>query len=205
MNNKPAFNNKKFKNEFIVSVALLILVLFLLTRFLNYVELRSGFSFNDPILNLFEPVDLTWFTFGIIYLSIIVAVILFFRNYEIFLLAVQSYTIMVLFRITAMYLLPLDPPVKMIPLTDPFVEFFGTGQLLTKDLFFSGHTATMFLLFLITEIKSVKYLFLISTILIGLFVLLQHVHYSIDVFSAPFFSYCSYKIAFIIRKKVSVS
>ena len=67
---------------------------------------------------------------------------------------------MVVVRMCAMYMLPLDPPVNMIILNDPLVEFFGTGQTLTKDLFFSGHTATLFILFLVSEKKIYKTIFL---------------------------------------------
>jgi len=91
----------------------------------------------------------------------------------------------------------LNPPEKMIPLNDPVVEFFGTGQLLTKDLFFSGHTATIFLLYLLADKKLLKTFFLVSAIVVGIGVLLQHVHYSIDVFVAPFFAYCSF---YIVKK-----
>jgi membrane-associated phospholipid phosphatase len=102
---------------------------------------------------------------------------------------------MVIFRMIAMYLLPLDPPPAMIPLQDPMVEFFGTGKLLTRDLFFSGHTSTLFLLFLVTPRGILKSLFLGCTILVAVAVLVQHVHYTIDVFAAPFFAYAAVKLA----------
>ena len=35
----------------------------------------------------------------------------------------------------------------------------------------------------------------ICTVLVGIFVLLQHVHYSIDVFVAPFFAFIAYYIS----------
>ena len=57
-----------------------------------------------------------------------------------------------------MYSLPFNPPPEMIPLNDPFVQFFGSGKLLTKDFFFSGHTATLFLLFLVIDKKPFKQL-----------------------------------------------
>jgi hypothetical protein len=95
-----------------------------------------------------------------------------------------------------MYLVPLNPPPGMIPLGDPFVEYFGTGRLLTKDLFFSGHTATIFLFYLVSDParRGLKIIFLICTVLVAVFVLLQHVHYTIDVASAPFFTFSAYKI-----------
>ena len=109
---------------------------------------------------------------------------------------------MVAVRILAMYLLPLQPPEKMIILNDPFVEFFGTGQTLTKDLFFSGHTATLLILFLISEKKIIKTIFLISTIVVAIAVLLQHVHYTIDVFAAVFFTYTCYVVLEKLKMRV---
>ncbi len=101
---------------------------------------------------------------------------------------------MVAVRILSMFLLPLEPPEKMILLKDPFVEFFGSGQTLTKDLFFSGHTATLLILFLVTEKKIIKIIFFVSTIVVAICVLIQHVHYTIDVFAAVFFTYACYKL-----------
>jgi hypothetical protein len=110
---------------------------------------------------------------------------------------------MVIFRTIAMYLTPLDAPGTLLVLDDPFVQLFGKGDVLTKDLFFSGHTGTLFLLFLLAENKTLKILFLISTIMVGSAVLLQHVHYSIDVFVAPFVAYCSYSIIKNLHTKFS--
>ncbi len=116
-----------------------------------------------------------------------------------FLLAIQTYSLIAFLRLLTIYLLPLDAPPTIIPLKDPFVEFFGGGNTLLKDLFFSGHTATMFLFFLLVNNK-LKIVFFISTILVAIFVLIQHVHYTIDVVAAPFFTYGSYKfISFINR------
>jgi membrane-associated phospholipid phosphatase len=106
---------------------------------------------------------------------------------------------MVAVRIIAMYFMPLNPPSSMIVLNDPLVEYFGTGQTLTKDLFFSGHTATLFILFLISENKIIKKVFMVSTIAVAISVILQHVHYSIDVFAAVFFTYTCYKLLVKVR------
>ena len=154
----------------------------------------------DPVLSLFKPIDVTWLIFALIYISIVVAIATLSQNPQRLLFAVQLYTLMVAVRIVAMYLLPLEPPVSMIILKDPFVEFFGTGQTLTKDLFFSGHTATLFILFLVSEKKIIKTIFLTSTIAVAIAVLLQHVHYSIDVFAAVFFTYACYCFLKVMKK-----
>lgn len=191
---KKFLTEKRNKTELIITVLLLAFTLTFLTNFLNFIETRKGVVLSDPILNLYEPINLTWLTFALIYISLIVAIISLLNKPDRLLFALQLYVLMVVVRIAAMYLLPLDPPEKMIMLKDPFVEFFGTGQTLTKDLFFSGHTATLFILFLVSEKKITKTIFLVNTILVAIAVLLQHVHYTIDVFAALFFTYACYRI-----------
>ena len=192
---------KHNKRELLVTLILLAVILLSFTRFLNYVELRAGFTFTDPLLNLFAPIDLTWIIFGLIYVGLIIAIYSFIKDPMLLLVALQSYLVLVLFRTTAMYLLPLNPPADMISLNDPFVQIFGSGEILTKDLFFSGHTATLFLLFLVANKKTLRIIFLSFAVIVGISVLLQHVHYSIDVFTAPFFSYTSVKLAAYLKKR----
>jgi len=48
-------------------------------------------------------------------------------------------------------------------------------------------------------------IFLITTILVGLAVIFQHVHYTVDVVAAPFFSYASYKIVLGIKQYLKVA
>lgn len=205
MNWKIFISQKKRRIELIVTVVLLTVVLISLTNFLNYVEIREGVVLNDPVLNLFEPVDVTWISFVLIYSSLITAVIYLINKPERLLFAVQLYIVLVIIRMASMFLVPFEPPADMIPLKDPFVEFFGTGKMLTKDLFFSGHTATLFMLFLVIDNKKLKYIFLAFTILVAFCVLLQHVHYALDVFAAPFFTYAAYRILKIVRTKIHLT
>lgn len=198
---KDYLKNSNSKIEFVVTLLLLVLTLIFLTRFLDWVELRNGVVLSDPVLKLFKPVNLSWLIFLLIYLSLFTGIISFIKKPEILLLAVQSYIILIVLRILVMYLLPLNPPEKSILLVDPVVKYFGTGKNLTKDLFFSGHTATLFLLFLVADKKYLKVIFLAGTIIVAICLLLQHVHYSIDVTAAFFFSYSSYKIAKFYRNK----
>jgi membrane-associated phospholipid phosphatase len=201
MNWSAFLRNKHFRNELIISVFVLALTLTSLAKFLNYVESRNGITLPDPILKLFNSVNLTWLTFILIYLSIILILFLLSSKPKRLIFAVQCYIILILIRIFMMYLVPLNPPAGMILLNDPFVQYFGTGQPLTKDLFFSGHTATIFLFYLVSDKNVYKTFFLIATILVGISVLLQHVHYSIDVVSAPFFAYISYRLIYSLHSR----
>jgi hypothetical protein len=72
---------------------------------------------------------------------------------------------------------------------------YGLYHLITfqGNFFYSGHTAFPFLLALIFwKSKYLRYLFLFLTVFFGAAVLLAHVHYSIDVFAAPFIVYGMY-------------
>jgi hypothetical protein len=203
MNWKEFYKNRK--TEIILTLVFLIIILIIFSNFLEYIEAREGVSLPDPILHLFNPLDLTWLTFGLIYASLIIAIMNFVKEPDKLLLALQSYSLMVVFRLIVMYITPFDAPEKLLSLNDPFVQFFGSGQVLTKDLFFSGHTATLFLLFLIADKKSLKIFFLCSTLIIAVAVILQHVHYTVDVITAPFFAYTSYRIVIIINENITVN
>lgn len=194
MNWKSFFSNKRNGTEFVITVIVLTAVMISFSQFLQFVEHREGVVLSDPILKAFNPIDLTWLTFALIYLSLIIFIVTSFNKPEKLLIAFQAYGLMVIFRTIAMYLTPFNAPETLLQLNDPFVQLFGKGEILTKDLFFSGHTGTLFLLFLLADNKSLKIIFLIFTLTVGTAVLLQHVHYAIDVFVAPFFAYGSYRI-----------
>jgi membrane-associated phospholipid phosphatase len=183
-----------------VTIGVLVVVLLAFTRFLEWVEDRQGITFVDPLLRLYAPTDVTWITFTLIYAGVILGVFLLARRPDRLLLALQAYTIMVLIRFAAMYVLPFDPPPAIIVLKDPFVQMFGTGRAPTRDLFFSGHTATMFLLYLTVRERYARIVFLVCTVGVGIAVLIQHVHYTVDVFAAPFFAYCAYRAAVVLEQ-----
>ncbi|MBP7057565.1 hypothetical protein KBB08_03700 [Candidatus Gracilibacteria bacterium] len=98
------------------------------------------------------------------------------------------------FRAIALTLTHLGPPLSVAPpvvLGDTITDRFVGGA----DYFFSGHTALPFIIALIFWDKPwVRTLFLLLTVTFGFSALLGHLHYSIDVFVAPFMSYCAFAI-----------
>ncbi|MDZ7625384.1 MAG: phosphatase PAP2-related protein [Ignavibacteriaceae bacterium] len=200
---KSFLKDKKNLTEFIITAVIVTAVIIAFSHFLQFIEQREGVVLNDPLLNAFNPIDLTWLTFVLIYLSLIIFVVTTFNKPDKLLIAFQAYGLMLIFRTIAMYLTPFEAPETILVLNDPFVQFFAKGDILTKDLFFSGHTGTLFLVFLLAENKTLKTIFLILTLLVGTAVLLQHVHYSVDVFVAPFVAYGAYRIIKKLHIKIS--
>ncbi len=180
---------------------MLAIVLFFLANYLPFNETRTGSTINDPLLESFNPIDLTWVSFVLIYGALIVGLSTMAKYPDRILIAFQSYTLIAALRLITIHFLPLNAPPNIIPMEDPFVAFFGGGKTLLRDLFFSGHTSTMFLLALTAKHKIVKWSFVVCTILVGGAVLAQHVHYTIDVIAAPFFAYTGYRISYLINKE----
>lgn len=164
-------------------------------RYLGVNEARAGATLDDPLLALLPPHDLTWVTFALIYLCSFAAIFSLAPKPRQLLVGIATYAILAIIRMSMMYVTPLDPPEGLIPLVDPVIEFFGTGTTINRDLFFSGHTSTLFTLYLTATSKRLRALFLACTIIVAVCVLVQHVHYVVDVLVAPFAAYGAYRIA----------
>lgn len=91
-------------------------------------------------------------------------------------------------------------PLGIYPEQAVFDQGFGSGLYnylnFEGNYFFSGHTGLPFLMALIFwQKKWARNLFFGVSLLFAVSVLLAHVHYSIDVFAAPFISYGIFRIA----------
>ena len=196
------FSRPNKRTIFLFTLVLLAITLISFVYFLTFNENRTGYIFNDPILNLFEPVAISEITFFITYFFAIYGIITSFREPALFVSLLQAYTIMTLFRMACLYIIPLEAPATIIPLKDTFLQStFYSGRENLKDLFFSGHTAIIFLFAFAFRKKGTKILFLFGACLVGILVVLQHVHYSIDVVAAPVFAF----FAIRLQKKMKLN
>lgn len=178
------------------SLAFLVSSLVAFNQFADWVETRPGVVLPDPVLSLFSAVDLTVPIFAGVYGCIVLGI--FYKRKKPLELANMfvGYGILLLLRILSMALVPLAAPEGMILLRDPVVELFGSnGRVLTQDLFYSGHTSVSFLIAFFYKGSNLQKWFFLVAASIGGMVIAQKVHYSIDVWVAPFFSYASYRVA----------
>jgi membrane-associated phospholipid phosphatase len=191
------FSEQRNKRLFIVSVVSLSLILFLFLHFLTYNEARIGYVFHDPVLKLWTAKDISLLTFILTYGLAVTGLIIALFDPPVLVLLLAAYALLTLIRICCLYLLPLEPPEGIIPLQDIFLRFsFYSGRENLKDLFFSGHTATIFLFAFSFKSRMLKVVFTAGGLLIGFLLMLQHVHYSIDVIVAPVIAWLS---VFIVK------
>lgn len=192
---QASWPDKKFRIQFVLTFLFLALLLFSLSYFFAFIEAREGYRFNDVILNLSPPFDVSLYTFFIIYSAAILTIINVAPMPLLFLRAVQTYALILVFRLVTLYFTPLAAPENIIPLNDPFIEHFFYGQVrITKDLFFSGHVATVCLLYVVNPNKKLKWFYVCVIVLVSVLIMIQRVHYSFDVFAAPLFVWLAWKI-----------
>ncbi|MBS1914296.1 MAG: hypothetical protein JST22_20065 [Bacteroidetes bacterium] len=184
-----------------LSVAVLIVVLLGYSRFLAFNETRAGSVLNDPLLARLPAIDASIPIFVLIYSALLLALITRLRESRMLLTTIHAYTLLVLLRMLMMYLVPLDPPRGMVMLQDPLAST-GTGVPMARDLFFSGHTATLFLLALTAGSRVYRILFLVATAAVAALVLLQHCHYTIDVVVAFPSAYACSAVAQRLQRRI---
>lgn len=195
------FYGNSFRLKFQIFILLiLIVVLFLFQYFFQFIEQRNGIVLNDFILNYIPAVDMSIYIFLCIWIVVALFIFQSIQNPDIFFTFSIAYLLLCITRIIAIYTVPLNAPFGLIELADPLTNQVYGGGFITKDLFFSGHVSTQFLFFLCFQKKIFKTIAFISTILVAIFVLIQHVHYTIDVLAAPIFCYIIYLITQRIKR-----
>jgi PAP2 superfamily C-terminal len=202
---KEAVRSPSFKLQLLLTVSILGVLLFFYAHFLDWIELRPGVLLHDPLLASFPARKVTWIVFSLIYGGLVLGLGALGARPTALLVALQSYALVIAARMAAMYFVPLDPPLGMIHLKDPFVQLFDSRVVLTKDLFFSGHVATLFLLFLTARHRLLRAAFLLATVVVGAGLIWQHVHYTIDVLTAPFITFGCYRFVLMAHRGLETS
>lgn len=193
-----AWQQSLFRKKFIAVWLLIIPLLAAFPVFFQHIEKREGIVLNDWLLNRISVHNVSLPVFIFIWGTTLLAIIRCVKKPQILMLLLWSYLLVSLFRILAIWLVPLDPPPHLIPLVDPLTNFFYGKQYVTKDLFFSGHTSSVFIVFLGLEKRWDKVLSLAFTICIAALLLVQHVHYTIDIIAAPFAAWLAHVLAGMI-------
>ncbi|WP_423149250.1 hypothetical protein [Rubrolithibacter danxiaensis] len=190
-----AWQEPLFKQKLIVGMSIFVSLMPIFPFFFQYIQKRNGFHQNDVILQHLPAHDVSIPIFIITWFMAVLAIIRAVQDPTIFITFLYGFIILNISRFISILLIPCNPPADLIAITDPISNFFYGKSYVTKDLFYSGHTATQFLIFLCLRNRNEKILGIIATVLMGILVLVQHVHFTIDVIFAPLFTYISYYIS----------
>jgi len=196
-----AWSQQLFRKKIALGFALNIPILVAFPLFFQYIEHRKGTQLNDILLNQIPAENVSFFIFFIIWSMALLTLIRAINQPEIFVTFLYAFFFISISRMVTITLVPLDSPEHLIPLIDPLSNSFYGKSFVTKDLFYSGHVATQFLIYLCLKNRFDKILAILSTITVAVLVLIQHVHYSIDVLAAPPFAFVCFRIGRSIAKK----
>ena len=186
---------KKNRKKLYISLFFLLVSLTLYGLSGDYVTEKIDTAYShDLILDNFGP-----YNFGFIFVWLFILVILMVLFYPLIFKPLELHYVLNMFsffiimRSGFVILTHLRPPPDSIQ--GIFPHYFNF-LIFSNDLFFSGHTGLPFLGFLVfrKHHKWLGYFMLASSVILGMSALLMHVHYSIDVASAYFITYCIYLI-----------
>jgi len=191
---KQTWSSSLQRAQFLIGAVLITVILCMMPSFFNLIQKRDGPVLNDWVLAAIPPHDVSWAIFTIIWGVGFYALWISIQKPMIFITYVWALIFVTILRLLAISLIPLNPPTGLINLTDPLTSVFYGRSTITKDLFFSGHTSTLFLIFLCIEKRRDKIIALIAAIVVACLLLVQHVHYTVDIIAAPIIIYPVFRL-----------
>ena len=188
----------------IASLLFLLVCAVLFSLFLPFHEARVDelkWYFDDPAFWVLPVMDVSLPIFTITY-GTIISYAVFNRKEKYFVSKMAfSYGLLLIFRFLTLSALPLKEPETIVYLEDPFLNTFIYQGTIDSDLFFSGHTGLVCLVFFQTN--KWKWLFAILGGILGVLLMIQRVHYSIDILAALPFAYLTVKIVdFAVYRRI---
>ncbi|RXK48185.1 phosphatase PAP2-related protein [Aquirufa rosea] len=199
-----AWLDTSFRWKFLGALIIFMIFPWKADDYFQWIQLREGMLIQDIVLANIPALNVSIPIFGIIYLSVIFLLFRLLPSPLLFLWFAWAFNLETFIRLTCIFFIPLNPPVGLVDLHDPLAEIFiyGENLAITKDLFFSGHTATMiFVCFFLTNSTEKKWAIVLTILLMAL-LLIQHVHYTMDVLAAPFFTIGS---IYLIKKWMGIN
>jgi hypothetical protein len=191
-----AWKESSFRLSFLLAMLTFSVFPWKAATYFQWIQRREGIILNDFILEFIPPKNVSYPIFSIIYCTVIYLIVRLLATPKTFVWFAWAFNLETIFRFVTIYLVALNPPVGIVDLHDPVATLFiyGENMLITKDLFFSGHTATMVFACYFLPLKKEKITAIILTVILVVLLLIQHVHYTIDIIMAPLFTLLAIRI-----------
>jgi hypothetical protein len=162
--------------------------------FFQHIEQRHGVQLHDLVLARIPAVNVSLYIFMVIWGMGLLTLIRAIQKPAIFVKYVWLYSAICITRMLTITLLPLEAPAGLVELVDPLTGVFYGHATITKDLFFSGHVSTLLAMYFCLERRTDRALAVVASIVVGVLLLIQHVHYTVDVLAAPIFVFIIHRI-----------
>ena len=192
-----AWQDSRFRWQLILAIAVFAIFPWKADDYFQWIQQREGIVMQDIVLAYIPARNVSIPIFGIIYVSVVYLILRIVRQPKHFLWFAWAFNIETLFRFACIYWVALNPPTGLVDLHDPIAELFiyGENLAITKDLFFSGHTATMVFVCYFLPNKMERNIALLFTAVLVVLLLFQHLHYSLDILAAPVATWIAIKLA----------
>jgi hypothetical protein len=187
-----ALQSPKTRSKILLASVVTIVMLSSMPFFFGHIEKRNGVVLNDWVLAYLPAYNVSLLIFALIWGMAALIVYRALYNPNIYIKYAWTLFFVNLTRMITILVFALDPPHGMVHLIDPITGIFYGNAVITKDLFYSGHTSTMVLVFLCLDKRNDKIIGFIAIICVMVLLLIQHIHYTIDVLAAPVFVYIIY-------------
>lgn len=187
---RNALQVKSFRLKLILALLVLLFCAWLAPIVFQYAEQRTGVLLHDFILKGLPSTDLSLPIFITLDTLLIISIVALLTRPHHFLITLQAYALLTCVRFVTILLVPLEAPAGIVILQDPLTDrLFYQGVVITKDLFFSGHTAILVLMAFGVPFRRLQIILFLGALAVGFMLLVQHAHYSIDVLAAPAFAW----------------
>lgn len=200
------FKDRAFRISFFVGL-FLIITSHISDDFVGrYNDTQTYLSVGDLILDNIPTYNLEFlYTWGIYALIFLVYFYAIFIKPEIVPFTMKTFAMLMFLRSGFILMTNIGPPADSFYLGADNIGGYAISNFLFKnDLFFSGHTAHPFLAFLIFKDTKLRWVFFVGSIVMGITVLLMHIHYSIDVFAAFFIAYGTYAFSDKVFNRLNI-
>jgi PAP2 superfamily C-terminal len=188
-----ALRNKSFRKNLIWGMAALSISVIFTFYFFDYIEnLSGGVVMNDWVLRMIPPENVSnpivFFEASVIILFAVRCI----TNPAMVITFLMAYILVLITRDITIGITQLRPPLGLIVLKDPLAGVIYRSKLINRDLFYSGHVSLLFMLYLCSTRKADRYYILFAVISVSILLLIQHIHYTVDIACAPFFAFGCY-------------